>query len=263
MAVAGLRWRSGAGLSPLAFLNTATPTVSSMPTATITPTALPQPTITIMPTPTPAPKPEFILVFVPVDWRAGPDEFEQVARQHADVFIRESEIELYFTVSVVILQPGLENADLSSETLAYDVLEYGLTQIAGDRYIGMTDGDLSPFGESDIAGWTAGGQSMVVEAEDNEVTAHELGHTFGLCDEYNYAEWSRQNDEYTDGCPNLYPPTCPMTMSGGVTCEGTPTEDGRNSIMGPGGMPGSYGFNAPSLSHLLKVLSILASQVIP
>ncbi|MFH1376746.1 MAG: VCBS repeat-containing protein [Candidatus Woesearchaeota archaeon] len=41
-----------------------------------------------------------------------------------------------------------------------------------------------------------------------EVPAHELGHAYSLCDEYNYANWSSQNSSWLSGiCPNLWEDT--------------------------------------------------------
>jgi len=265
IGVAGWRWSAGAATIHLPFFSTPTSTPSPTPLPTVTATMTTQPTATplVTSTPTPPPKPEFVLVFLPLDWQASRAEFERVAQMQANTFITESGMDQYFTIQTVLLDTGLENMALDSEELAYDVLEYGLSQTAGDRYIGLTDGDLRPEGNSDIVGWVAGEQSMVVEAGDLYITAHELGHTFGLCDEYSFTEWSRQNDALSSGCPNPYPVDCPRVQSGDVVCAGAPTTDGRNSIMGPAGMYGAYGFNQACLTHLSEIFHELATQVIP
>jgi hypothetical protein len=208
-------------------------------------------------------KPEFILVFLPVAWQSDLAGFKQAAHTQADTFIRESQIDEYFTVKVEILTSGPENVSLTDPNLDYTVLEFGLTHMAGDRYIGLTDGDLAPDGESDIVGWTSGGQVVVSETLERYVTAHELGHTFGLCDEYNYSEWTLQDGSMSSGCPNSYPSICPQTMAEGITCDGAPTSDGRNSIMGPSGLPGAYGYNSPSLDYLLRIFSTMILQANP
>lgn len=208
-------------------------------------------------------KPDFILVFLPVDWRSTQSLFYEAAQNQAGVFISESNIEKEFRVSIIILEHGIENVSLESDELIYDILEFGLQEQPGDRYIGLTDGDLSLEGDDSVVGWTSGGLAMVAEYNDEYVVAHELGHTFGLCDEYGYADWSLQNAEYEGGCPNPYPIDCPRIESDGPVCDGAPAEDGSNSIMGIAGLYGEYSFNEASFNHLQEYFLILSSGDVP
>jgi len=265
--IAFLRWGSILELVSLPSFSTPTPTPTLTPlpgtTPTITTTTVPTMSPTELPTPTPVSMPEFVMVIVPLRWQSGRDDFERAAQQQAENFIEESGIEDYFIVDVILLENELDDARLDSNELVYDLVEYGLEQTPGDRYIGLTDGDIAPEGISDVSGWTAGGVGVVSETSDVYVTAHELGHTFGLCDEYSYREWFRQNEEYLGGCPNPYPPDCPQTLTDDVICDGLPTVDGRNSIMGPAGLPGEYGFNHASLAHLQQIFQELAEASVP
>ena len=230
-------------------------TTPDAPGSTDTPVATPEPTAL------PTGKPEFILVFVAVRWQSGDAAFEQAADGHAQTFIDESNMDAFFTIKTVYLTEGLPDASLSDPNLDYAVYQYGLVNEPGDRYIGLTDGDLALDGDPSVAGWTSGGQAVIVEASEYQVTAHELGHTFGLCDEYSYSEWLLQDEYAPGGCPNPYPSTCPQTLSGGITCDGAPTSDGRNSIMGPAGLYGAYGFNEACLNSLQETFQSLAAQV--
>ena len=46
-------------------------------------------------------------------------------------------------------------------------------------------------------------RSSLVEAVGNRnLVAHEIGHTFGLCDEYDFSEWDKQNSVPFVSCPN-------------------------------------------------------------
>jgi hypothetical protein len=220
---------------------------TDMPAESVTPTALP-PVIS---------RYQYTLAFIPLNWQGSHDDFSQSAQQHADFFINRSGIQTFFDAQVLIVPDGLDNQDLSSGDLVYDIMLYASeNQIIADRYVGLTDGDLSPDGHSDVVGWTIGEQGMVVEAPEVFVTAHELGHTFGLCDEYSYTEWVRQNEEF-GGCPNKYPPACPRVLAAGSVCEGYPAPGGENSMMGPAGLPGDYAFNQESLDHIHEYFQML------
>jgi hypothetical protein len=215
------------------------------------------PALTEMSTPISFPRPEYVLVFIPLSWGSGMDAYRQAASQQAGIFTRESGITDYFKVQVKTLSEGPTDVTLDDPDLLQKVIAYGLAREPGDRYIGLTDGDLVSNGDPDVLGWTAvpGTNGLVAEAGDPYVTAHELGHTFGLCDEYSYIDWTSQNNEFPDGCPNPYPPDCPTGSNPVRLCQGSPILDGRNSIMGPGGMPGEYGFNEACKAHLLELFA--------
>ena len=260
------RWQSGKVPTLPISVTPVTSTTSPAPVFTLTPPSTQVSTIPslISSSPTPAStKPDFVLVLLPVDWKSSQSAFQDEAQNQADTFVRESQISNYFNPKIIILQDGLQNVSLSDENILNNILEFGLQKQAGDRYLGLTDGNLSLNGTSDITGWTSGGQVAVAEANVPYVVAHEMGHTFGLCDEYNYADWSRENAGMSGGCPNLYPAGCSRTESNLINCAGSPTVDGRNSIMGPAGLDGAYGYNTACLNQLedsFKALSGLTTR---
>jgi len=95
-----------------------------------------------------------------------------------------------------------------------------------DRIIGITPDDIEVWNGiacvSGVNGYTRMDYDMaLVEYEDPVVTSHELGHTFGNCDEYLWSAWDLQN--YTYGCPNEYPQCCEDHPCCGVdpVCEDT------------------------------------------
>lgn len=196
-----------------------------------------------------APKPEYVLVLVPVAWSGTMDEFDRAANEQARLFIEQSEIELFADVRIVLLHDNLTSVSLSDDNLPDRVMRFALAREPGDRYIGVTDGDLILDGNSSVVGWThLGGLAVICEASYSAVTAHELGHTFDLCDEYNYVYWLQQNAEL-GGCPNPYPSTCPQIGADIAMCGGMPADDGSPSIMGPA-VQVEQGYNRPSLDHL-------------
>ena len=208
-------------------------------------------------------KPEYVIVFVPVAWSGTMDEFDRAADEQAEYFIERSEIERFADVKVVTLHDNLIGVSLDDPNLPAKAMRSALSQEPGDRYIGLTDGDLELDGSSDVVGWTQlGGTAVICESSDSVVTAHELGHTYNLCDEYNYSYWLRQNRQLGE-CPNPYPPDCPKDKGDTVICEGMPAEDGSPSIMGPA-MGVEQKYNRPSLEHLQVVFeAMLGTPVVP
>lgn len=221
-------------------------------------TGIPAPSLT----PTQAVPPEFVLVFVPVNWKGSRQEFEDTARKEADYFIQASQIGQFFAVRTVFLENGLTNADLTSNDVLHQMTEFGLHAEPADRYIGITDGDIAPDGSNWVAGFTHGpdSQGVLSEAGYETITAHELGHTFGLCDEYNYRFWKEQDDSYLEGCPNPYPDTCPRDTGQVEECRGALTSDENFSIMAASGPADQYGYNDACLDHLKTVFQTLAGQ---
>lgn len=190
-------------------------------------------------------RPTFVLVFIPLNWQGDLAAFDAEAAEQARLFVATSGIERYARVEVVTVHEIMQG-DPSRDELVFDVAAFGAEREPGDRYIGLTDGDLAP-GE-DVLGWTFSFYNAIVaETSDPFVTAHELGHTFGLCDEYSYAAWSRQD---SDGfpCPNPFPPECPETAHD--ICRGAALPSGGFCIMGPGDGSSDREFDAACRSAL-------------
>lgn len=201
------------------------------------------------------PRPTFIIAFVPVHWQGSAEAFARAANEQAQLFITESNIAAYADIEIVILEDNFTDAGLDSYQLVQRMVAFALERQPADRYVGLTDGDLAPGGDNWVAGWTWGPDSlgMVSEIVSPVITAHELGHTFLLCDEYLYNFWSRQNDEWS--CPNPYPTDCPAVDD--QFCYGQPAPDGRDSIMGPAGLQNGYAFNEASYLHLQELFAEL------
>lgn len=199
-------------------------------------------------------RPTYVIAFIPLSWEGSRAEFERAALSHGELFVSESGISAYADVEIRLLEEALDAA-LDGAWLVQEVVRFGLAREPADRYVGLTDQDLAPFGDASVAGWTFGPDSLGVVVEDHKsmITAHELGHTFGLCDEYLYSEWSRQNGEAE--CPNPYPPDC--STEPGVLCDGLPALDGRNSLMAHAGLRGPYTYNEPGYEHLQLAFSVL------
>lgn len=205
-------------------------------------------------------RPTYIIAFIPLNWEGSLDEFEQAAQLQGAYFVAESGIEQYAVVEFRYLREPY-TGDPTDAFLDLYITTFGLTLTPADRYIGLSNSDLAPDGDSSVVGWTrgSGALGMVVEVGDVQVTAHELGHTYDLCDEYLYEEWARQND--ARGCPNPFPPMCVAQAS--IWCAGLPAADGRNSMMGPAGLDGGYAYNEPGLVHLHTVFEEIFGEITP
>jgi TolB protein len=173
-------------------------------------------------------RPTYVLVFVPVAWSGNMAAFDRAADAGAGLFVTASGIDRFATVRVVKLHDVLP-ADLADVSLHSRVAEFGIRRAAGDRYIGLTDGDLAPRGRQGVAGWTTMfGNGIIAESHHPSHVAHELGHTFGLCDEYEFGAWAGSNGR--GACPNPFPMACPHTP--GEACPGNPAPSGGFCLMG-------------------------------
>lgn len=221
----------------------------------------PLPATAVAPTAIPPARPQYILAVIAVNWEGSRAAFEREAQAQVDFFIEKSGIDRYFDVQVAYLEAEMEGQNLVMDTLLDDVIQFGLQNLPADRYIGLTDGDLAPGGDRWVAGWTYGPDTLGVIIENGgiSIAAHELGHTYGLCDEYNYSFWVEQNTEFPEGCPNSYPQTCERNTNQVSECDGEPAENGDSSIMAGSGPGTAYSFNRESLAHLLKVFALLST----
>lgn len=205
-------------------------------------------------------RPTYVIAFIPLSWEGSRAAFESAALSHGKLFVSESGISAYADVELRLLDDELDTA-LDDAWLVHEVVRFGLVREPADRYVGLTDQDLAPLGDISVAGWTFGPDSLGAVVEDHKamITAHELGHTFGLCDEYLYSEWSRQNAEAE--CPNPYPPDCSQEPD--VWCDGLPAPDGRHSMMTHAGLRGAYAYNEPSHARLQVRFAELFGYVEP
>jgi len=208
------------------------------------------------------------VIYIPVNWDSGASTYLSAVDAHHDSFVSNIPLASCPTQAFKnILDPDTQNCLL-------DCTEYGCLLSDGtcvmsglgacataagmvwnpnlDRIVGLTDDDISIYNGascSDALGYTyMNTDKTILEYEQSMVTAHELGHDFGLCDEYSYSAWSSQNSYY--GCPNTYPTCCedhpscidcndccslctPLSLCTGNICTPVSATNCRG-IMGPG-----------------------------
>jgi len=201
------------GIEPVEVITTTTASPTTTARRTTTTTIVQQPSMR--------------LIFVPVNWDSGQDVLNNAVDDHFNTFIENTPLDsCRGKVLKIIAQncqitgqfdngcnlgPG-NNRDVladikncaDSQGIIYDPNK--------DRIVGLTDDDIQCWDgascNSGCAGYTYIPQTTVIlEYGDKTITAHELGHTYGLCDEYLYAAWDQQNSD-VGGCPNSYPVCC-------------------------------------------------------
>jgi hypothetical protein len=208
----------------------------------------------------------FRLVFVPIqktgrDWWSDPYDVDDTAAEMGqvlvDAFPQLTACNTRFVSVHQVLELDFATANYSDYQLfnQFDAIStHAISQYqSGDRYVGVVNAEIwqdqsctlwicSPT--DDVEGLTRINiHQMIVESKDYtdlEVTAHEVGHTFGLCDEYNPCTWTNQDNRLTGGCPNSWPTECTDTACA-VNCDGRSVNGGK-CIMGPAGIPDDRAF---------------------
>ncbi|MBR9704729.1 hypothetical protein GOV12_04910, partial [Candidatus Pacearchaeota archaeon] len=174
---------------------------------------------------------------------------------------------------------GLVLEDDEKFRLLKDVYKKGRLSRSTDRVVGIVpDGWFSAHGQGDLKGYTSfgkifgiayGTKSVIIEESYMHGVAHEIGHTFGLCDEYSTTEWNIQNNLF-GGCPNgdsnndneldsiclEYPTGCPVSTFGELVPWNS-TNDTINlfNLMGSSNEEKARWISKDSYTHLLDLLS--------
>ncbi|MCX6801692.1 MAG: hypothetical protein NT067_01120 [Candidatus Diapherotrites archaeon] len=201
---------------------------------------------------------------MPVNWSASNAAFKQVADESYSQFIQGAEISSCSSqYSEQIVYPDTNNCQVSS-TCSNSALNkiVSCAQKAGystsktnARVVGIVQGSICPG--TNILGFTTfSSVSVICTYADPGCAAHELGHTFYMCEQYCYNTgsscWLPQNKTLNaiGGCKNYYPDgkthceeygslttKCPEVKSGNIDCLGRKIPMGGQvgrSLMGPG-----------------------------
>ncbi len=182
---------------------------------------------------------KYTLVFVPLNWQGSLSSFDDAAWSHANFVIDNLEVLTPNNTDVRLLTQNLMlNFDKTNYKHFSDwakISSFALEQgITGDRYIGITNEDIWGL----VAGLSNGGSVVVVETGAVHVTAHELGHSWGLLDEYNGSYWlSHAVLQYLyplGSPPNSYPGDDPELAAEETVHSYGRAFDGKRCIMGSG-----------------------------
>ena len=145
-------------------------------------------------------------------------DFEDIVKNHVD-FINRT-YPLSDQISYKTSEKFISKLGDYDWTLLLDVaLKAKIAKIKEDRIIGIFPSYKDYLGLKFI-----GIERTVIAREDsNTTTAHEIGHTYGLCDEYDVSTWNFQDGYFLNLCPNA--------GDGGSfnqECVNTSTLDGAN-----------------------------------
>ncbi|MFH1751909.1 MAG: hypothetical protein ABH821_03145 [archaeon] len=176
--------------------------------------------------------------FVPLDWSGSKQEFEYYAELQKTYFEKISTFKQ--DMQFIVLSDLAGNITTGKNKSLKD-LERTIELVLAnsgiklnpvtDRVVGITDKEL--LGDSKVLGYgsTETVFAVISKYESIDVTAHEIGHTFKLCDEYLYEYWNRQNKSWT--CPNPYPTCCddsPDNDGSGTNCFPSKTAKSKNGL---------------------------------
>ncbi|PIV28728.1 MAG: hypothetical protein COS36_01255 [Candidatus Altarchaeum sp. CG03_land_8_20_14_0_80_32_618] len=162
------------------------------------------------------------LVFVRVAWDDNIANFNNTVQQHANYFLEKSGLNacgMKVEIKIVNGSPditGQQICDAWNTNNINHVLEgiknWALNNgVRGDRYIGLTTYDME--NNCGVGGYTQlpydiHYDTAIVYYNDPALSSHELGHTYMLCDEYNFSDsgWTQENNDLLQAglgsCPN-------------------------------------------------------------
>lgn len=204
-------------------------------------------------------KAKLILAFVPINWKGSISSFNSAVDTQASFLIKNIPLSECPEKIKIIKIPEKCNYDITCGCSDLEASKNCANRWTTnyDYVIGLTDGDNC----GSTVGFSCGSGIVYVEKDYPEVTAHELGHEFGLRDEYCAFLPPSPN---VDICgPEAYPN--PLSISYGCdvtggccwgyniygpTCFGNKNSAGGRSIMSFAGAPGPRAFDIPSIEHL-------------
>lgn len=173
------------------------------------------------------------LIFVPVNWGSDDQAFRNAAEDHFKFFIKNTPLEgCDYKAKIEIIpvsrqchitpNPSYPLCNVYPDDIFVKLRDCanraGYTLVPDvDRIVGITTQNIQVYDPSmgcldHVAGYAQLRENaVIVEHMDPSVTAHELGHTYGLCDEYAYSRWTMANSYLQSqglSCPNSYPDCC-------------------------------------------------------
>ena len=185
------------------------------------------------------------ILYVPVDWAYYADSFERVfvplvKDQNSFMFATYpfSRDNFRSRISMRNLDLGLRENQKLSPIEILSILkrlnrEYLLAGSNYDKIVGVVPGFWFSFhyiGSEGVTSFLFPNVALV-DAATTISTSHEVGHTYGLCDEYNFLTWNIQHKWFL--CPNAFPSNCEQDLfRSDAYCPGSIDTNGYSFLRG-------------------------------
>lgn len=215
-------------------------------------------------------KPKLKIIFVPVNWDGSMDTFDSTAKTQFDEIIKNIPLsECPKKAKMITIhtncRPGIESGMGGNDCPSLSGIKRCI-DASGEEYdygIGLEDNDVC----GRILGYSGGIGVVFSESSVTEVSVHELGHEWGLNDEYvdacrcgyglvsssaNCLKSELSGNDPAGGYSSAY---CGGGQCAGytVTCMGNKNPFGGRCIMSYGGAPGPRAFCQECNRHLSTV----------
>jgi len=196
----------------------------------------------------------YTFVFIPLNWQGSIDSFKTNAQDQANYLINEVSKLTKDNTKIIKVEQNLpldfdksDPDNFRSEHWNAIVNHATSNGATGDMYIALTNEDLW----DGVAGMNRAmyGNTIIIDKDGlgaTETLAHEVGHGWGLLEEYNYIRWlAEKNEVRADYSYNSYPtsddpnmPYPPPNLDepdySPVRCPGRSFDD-KHCVMGPAG----------------------------
>jgi len=211
------------------------------------------------------------LFYIPIDWI---NNFDTAIIENS-IFLNKTypiadDNLIIRNTSILYIPSSFERTSLGSIILLKNI--YKKAKITGkgseNRVIGVVpSGWFAAQGRRDTRGISLSplySSAIVIEDDIRHGVAHEVGHTYGLCDEYNETTWGEQ-DVPLHRCPNgdinddnnldsnCVSTGCPTSTFGELSNQ--PEDETLYNFMGNASMPDKRWVSKDSYEHLLKEFS--------
>ena len=181
---------------------------------------------------------KYSIVFVPLNWQGDLSSFYTEANNQANFLVDNVGVLTPDNTEVINVNKNFvlsfDKANYAKFNKWADISKFANdNNVTGHRYVAITNENI--WGS--VVGLSNWGPVVVVEAGYKEVTAHELGHSWSLLDEYNGDYWQQEkNDKYpTSTPPNSYPGDDAELASQPIVKSYGRQFDTKRCILGPAG----------------------------
>jgi hypothetical protein len=216
-------------------------------------------------------QPILTLLYVPVDWTRSMDEFYSGADVQTSVIVKSTDLKDCPSKVRTIKEDVVCRLTAPLDERCTNILEVkreveACAKSSGENYDYVVG--VWPTGFCGVVGLTFGTGTIFLGAVSEEVTTHEMGHEWGLVDEYFDACRCSNRTAYNcldagsggadpAGSNESGQPYTKDYCAGGskcaesdVTCLGNLNDQGGRCIMGPAGAPGPRAFCVECVEHL-------------